>query len=50
MKTKVQLIMNLVYPERNIGIPDPYYNEEKYEEVFSMLNSACDKIIEIYSK
>lgn len=49
-KQKVQLIMNLVYPERNIGIPDPYYNEEKYEEVFSMLNSACDKIIEIYSK
>lgn len=49
-KQKVQMIMNLVYPGKNIGIPDPYYDETKYAEVFSMLNSACDRIIALYSK
>ena len=49
-KNKVRIIMNLVYPEQNIGIPDPYYDHEKYTDVFNMLDAACDKVIELYSE
>lgn len=44
-KNKVSLIMNLVTPNMNIAVPDPYYNDDLYEVVFSMLDAACDKII-----
>lgn len=47
-RQKVEMIMNLVEPGKNIPIPDPYYDERKYETVFRMLDSACSKIIETY--
>jgi len=45
---KVELIMNLVKPGYNQNIPDPYYNNDGFEEVFKMLDAGCDKVIEIY--
>ncbi len=50
-KLKVEMIMNLVYPNKNIDIPDPYYGGENgFEDVFQMLDIATDKIIEILKK
>jgi len=49
-RQKVQLIMQLVHPDENVSVPDPYYDEAMYEVVFSMLDAACDKIIELYSQ
>ena len=44
---KVELIMNEVYPGKNIDVPDPWYGPEAgYEEVFELLDKACEKIIE----
>ena len=43
---KVKLIMNYVHPDRNISVPDPYWNDDGFEEVFGMLNQACDNIIQ----
>ncbi len=44
---KATLIMNLLYPHQNLPVPDPYNQPEKeYEHVYTLLNSACDKIIE----
>lgn len=50
-KSKVHLIMNYVEKGRNIAVPDPYYGgEDGFEKVYSMLEKACDKIIEEYQK
>ncbi|MBD3889763.1 low molecular weight protein-tyrosine-phosphatase [Olleya marilimosa] len=44
-KSKVNLILNESYPERNLDVPDPYYGGDKgFENVFNMLNEACNKI------
>ena len=49
-ETKVQLLMNEVYPSRDLSIPDPWYGEEKdYHYVYSMIEEACDAIIEKYA-
>lgn len=43
---KVHLIMNQVAPTANISVPDPYYDDNGFEQVFEMLDEACDRIIE----
>ena len=46
-KLKVDYIMNLVHPDLNMPVPDPYYGgEEGFEKVFDMLDKSCDAIIE----
>ena len=48
-RNKIRLIMDVVYPNKNISVPDPYHgNESDYERVFDMLVPACEKIIELY--
>lgn len=47
-KEKVDMIMNLVRPGGNQKVPDPYYNSDGFEEVFQMLDGACQKLIEKY--
>ena len=45
--TKVRLLMNELYPGKNIDVPDPWYGPEPgYHEVYGMMEAACDKIIE----
>ncbi len=46
---KVKLIMSFVHPEENINVPDPYWNDDGFEQVFSMIDRACEKIIEAYT-
>lgn len=48
-KAKISMIMNMVQPGFNQSIPDPYYNDELYDQVFDMLDTACDAIIQTYS-
>jgi protein-tyrosine phosphatase len=48
-KQKVKLIMNYVYPNENLSVPDPYYGgDDGFEKVYEMLCLASDKIIEQY--
>ena len=43
---KVDFIMNLVKPNSNTGVPDPYYGgQEGFEKVFDMLERACDALL-----
>lgn len=45
-KQKVKLILNEVFPEENLEVPDPYYGGNSgFENVFNLLNKACDKIV-----
>ena len=48
---KADLILNESYPNQYKSVPDPYYGGEKgFENIFHLLNNACEKIIERYEK
>jgi protein-tyrosine phosphatase len=48
---KVKMILNETYPGKNMSVPDPYYGgKDGFENVYKMLDMACDKIIENYFK
>ena len=42
---KVKMILNESQPNKHYSVPDPYYGGEiGFEEVYKMLNKACDSI------
>jgi len=44
---KVEMILNLTHEGSNMSVPDPYYGgEEGFENVYHLLDSACDVLIE----
>lgn len=46
-KSKVRLIMNEAYPNKNIQVPDPYTGGQSgFEDVYDMLELAIDKFLE----
>jgi protein-tyrosine phosphatase len=50
-KQKVQLIMNELFENENVDVPDPYYGlENGFENVYQMLNQACYLIAEKLNK
>ncbi len=46
-RAKVQLILDYLYPGQDESVPDPYYDDNGFEEVFRMLDAACNKILEM---
>lgn len=45
-KKKVKLILNEIYPGKNLSVPDPYYGgNQGFIDVFKMLDEATNKII-----
>ena len=47
---KVDLLMNELYPGKNMDVPDPGFGPEPgYHEVYKMLDKVCDAIIDKYS-
>ncbi len=50
-ESKCRLLMNECRPGASESIPDPCgHPEERYEEVFRMLQVACDRVIEKYGR
>ena len=44
-REKVMMIMNELHKGKNMEVPDPYYGgEQGFENVFQMLNDACQAI------
>lgn len=44
-KAKVKMILNEVFPNENLDVPDPYYGGEfGFRNVYFMLDQACDLI------
>ena len=44
-KKKVHLILNEIYPNKNMDVPDPYYGlNDGFEKVYNMLDEACNSI------
>ncbi len=45
-KEKVQLILDEIFPGENVDVPDPYYGgDQGFENVFKMLDEACENIV-----
>ncbi|PQJ82340.1 low molecular weight protein-tyrosine-phosphatase [Polaribacter glomeratus] len=50
-KGKVHLILNETQPTKNESVPDPYYGgNQGFENVYTMLNEACEIIANKLSK
>jgi protein-tyrosine phosphatase len=50
-KQKVELILNRVYPNSNMPVPDPYFGgEQGFENVFILLDKACEVIASTLKK
>ena len=46
-KNKVDLILNEVDPNSFQSVPDPYYGGDNgFQDVYDMLDEACDRIVE----
>ncbi|MBW1297720.1 low molecular weight protein-tyrosine-phosphatase [Aquimarina litoralis] len=46
-RKKVKLILTELHPNENLDVPDPYYGgEQGFENVFRMLDEACNQLIE----
>jgi len=43
---KVQLILDEIFPNENVDVPDPYYGgNQGFESVYQLLDKACDEIV-----
>jgi len=47
-ESKIHMIMNFVTPGMNQVVPDPYYGNDGFGDVFEMLDIACERIVEKY--
>ena len=46
-RKKIKLILNEINPGACESVPDPYYGGENgFQNVYNMLNKACDKIVQ----
>lgn len=49
-KTKVDLLLNELFPGQNVDVPDPWYGPEQgFHQAYKMINDACEKIIQKYA-
>lgn len=44
-RAKVKMIMNEVKPGYNMAVPDPYWDNDGFEQVYQMLDAATDRIV-----
>ena len=44
-RKKVHLILDEIFPNENVDVPDPYYGgNQGFESVYQLLDKACDEI------
>ena len=44
-KMKIDYILNVLNPGKNLNVPDPYFGGDKgFENVYNLLNDSCEKI------
>lgn len=44
-RAKVELMLDQIHPGQERSVPDPYYDDDGFEEVFHMLDEACAAFI-----
>lgn len=46
---KVAMILNYVHPGHNRSVPDPYWDDDGFDQVYRMLTEACERVIDAHS-
>jgi protein-tyrosine phosphatase len=47
-RSKVDFMLNVLYPGQNRSVPDPWYHDIKaFENVYNQLDEACERIVEM---
>ena len=47
-RAKVELMLDQIHPGLRRSVPDPYYDDNGFEEVFDMLDQACSAFVNRY--
>jgi protein-tyrosine phosphatase len=47
-RSKVDLLLNQIFPGENRAVPDPYY-DGGFDRVFKLLDNACDSLMNQYA-
>lgn len=48
--TKVELLLNELFPGKNMDVPDPWYGPEPgYHQAYKLIDEACEAIVRKYS-
>lgn len=42
---KIEMIRNLIKPGWNEQVPDPYYEKNGFENIYQMIDEACDELL-----
>ncbi len=42
-RDKIHLILDFLYPGENRSVPDPYWDDDGFEQVWQMLDAACEQ-------
>ena len=45
-RAKVALILHYSHPGENRSVPDPYWDDNGFEAVYAMLDTACDRFLD----
>ena len=46
-KNKVELLLNISHPDKNLPVPDPYFGGPNgFEDVYLLIDAACEKLSE----
>lgn len=49
LRSKVSMIMDASHPGRSIEVPDPYWDDNGFDSVFDMLETACSAFVAKYA-
>lgn len=45
-KAEIDFLLNILWPNENRAVPDPYYGSEKdFEQVFQLVDAACRQLV-----
>ncbi len=44
-RAKVELMLDQIYPGEDRSVPDPYHDDDGFNDVFDMLDEACEAFV-----
>lgn len=47
---KVKMLLDFLYPGKSMEVPDPYWDDDGFAQVFDLIEAAIDKIVEEYQR
>ncbi|MCB0569128.1 MAG: low molecular weight phosphotyrosine protein phosphatase [Phaeodactylibacter sp.] len=47
---KVAMILDYAHPGKNLSVPDPYWDDDGFDQIYQMLTEACERVIDAHSQ